>query len=295
MPRKAQATTDDDAGEIRRRAPAGTTPRSSVDVLRQQLAEAEAAAAQAGSFVDDGEDADPVVDGMVQPVKASKPTAGQKRRTVPVSSKNTRAKPAAAAPQQTTARAASQRAPTREAARQPARDLSRHATRPGAVVVTGRDGEVLTRRRTTVGDKYHVPMNEVPQGWDYQWNPVTVLNKEMVSEQVMMYENGWRPVPAKRHPGRWFNPDHEGAIIVDGLRLEERPHALNVDAHQEDVMRAKSQVRDQTDALRLTQKQLPGSAEARGRNESLRMGMRMDIDPGFDIPKNSNYEIDPDA
>lgn len=170
-----------------------------------------------------------------------------------------------------------------------ARDISRENARAGAVVVTGHGGEVLTRRRTGTGDKFDVPKNEIPRGWDYQWNAVTVLNQNIndiiVQGDLQMHENGWRPVPASRHPGRWTPQGFEGAIVIEGLRLEERPLALSLEAKQEDEARAKTQVRDRTDALRMTQKALPGSEVARQRNAALNMGMRMEIDPALDIPR----------
>lgn len=169
------------------------------------------------------------------------------------------------------------------------RDLSRENARVGAVVVTGHNGEVLTRRRIGTGDKFDVPKNEIPHGWDYQWNAVTVLNQNIndiiVQGDLQMHENGWRPVPAARHPGRWTPQGYEGHIVVEGLRLEERPLSLSLEAKLEDEGRAKTQVRDRTDALRMTQKALPGAEVARQRNSALNMGMRMEIDPAFDIPR----------
>ncbi len=166
-----------------------------------------------------------------------------------------------------------------------ARDTSRETPRAGAVVVMGRTGEVLTRRRTAVGDKFDVPLNEIPAGWSYQWNAVTVLGQgieEIIRGDLQMHENGWRPVPASRHPGRWAPHGFEGAIIIDGQRLEERPASLTKEAKDEDELRAKSQVRDRTDALRLTQKALPGSDVSRNRGQA--GGMKMSIDPALDIP-----------
>ena len=179
-------------------------------------------------------------------------------------------------------------APRAEPTREPAREMARETTRRGAVVAIGHGGEKLTRRRTTVGDAFEVPKNEIPSGWSYQWNTVTVLNKETKDIErgdLLMHENGWRPGPASRHPGRWTPPGFEGSIIINGLRLEERPMSLTKEAAAEDQMRAKAQVRDRTDALRLTQKALPGANVALARNERLNMGMRMSIDPALDIPR----------
>ena len=181
-------------------------------------------------------------------------------------------------------------APAREASR----DIARENARPGAEVAVGRDGERLTRRRIATGDKLHVPPNEIPRGWDYQWNAVTVLNQNVreVQGDLEMYENGWRPVPASRHPGRWTPYGFEGAIIIDGLRLEERPKSLSEEARAEDTARAKAQVRDRTDALKMTQAQLPGARVAQERNRA--GGVNIDFnDRGADIPR-PQHELDTD-
>jgi len=158
------------------------------------------------------------------------------------------------------------------------------------VEVSGRNGEVLSRRRKqSGGDKFALPPGVgAPAGWTYQWNAVTVTGKEMVTEQMTMYQNGWRPVPGDRHPGIWFPPDYKGEVIVDGLRLEERPESLSAEAAAEDKDRARRQVRDQTDVLKLTQKSMPGADVAARRRVG---GMSMTIDPAFDVPLPA-YDMD---
>jgi hypothetical protein len=180
---------------------------------------------------------------------------------------------------------------TRQAPRPPsrpeaARDIAREPARRGANIAIGRDGEKLARRHVISGDPLDVPTNEIPTGWTYQWNTVTVLNRrleEIEQGDLNMHRNGWRPVPASRHPGRWTPPGYEGSIIVDGMRLEERPESLTQDAMDEDEARARALVRDRTDALRMTQRQLPGAGVARSRGNA--GGMKMDIDFGKDIPR----------
>lgn len=250
------------AAQVQRTRPQGTIPQSRARVMPDgpEGPVADAVIAQA------------TFDAESEPRAAARPPRVRNKRGGRTS-KQMLATPAPAP------RRPGNRPPTRQ---QPARDLARETTRQGAVVVVGRDGETLTRRRTSVGDKYHVPANEIPRGWDYQWNPVTVYNKEVTEESLIMAENGWRPVPADRHPGRWTAQGYKGQIIVEGLRLEERPMSLSVEAKNEDIQRAKTQIRDQTDSLRLTQKQLPGSREAR--NRQVGGGMRMSIDPALDIP-----------
>jgi hypothetical protein len=177
-----------------------------------------------------------------------------------------------------------------------AREAVRENPREGAIVALGRDGARLTRRRIASGDPLDVPRNEIPKGWDYQWNPVTVLNKginEILQGDLQMYQNGWRPVPAARHAGRWTPVGFEGEIVVGGLRLEERPLSLSQEARDEDEAHARAQVRDRTDALKLTQKQLPGASVARSRGHG--GGLKIDFnDDGHDIPR-PEHEIDPDS
>lgn len=187
-------------------------------------------------------------------------------------------------------------APARRAARQPARDSVRDTMavtpRRGAVVVEGRDGEILTRRRTQVGDRYHVPGNEIPDGWSYQWNPVTVTGKEVVEIQNEMHANGWRPVPANRHPGRWTKPGYTGDIVVEGLRLEERPETLTQEALMEEEQKARRQVRDQSDILKLSKKMPEGfSMEKNQRAGRLSPGgsINISVDKSMDI-RPSDYQ-----
>lgn len=178
-------------------------------------------------------------------------------------------------------------APTTRSAPRPRREAPREMREParrGALVVTGRNGEQLSRRRTAVGDVHHVPPEEIPAGWDYQWNTVSVVGMEFPEEQQIMQQNGWRPVPATRHPGRWYPPEYKGAIVVKGLRLEERPTELGDQARAEDIENARKQHRDQTEVLKLSKKLGPGMATG-GNYRGTGADVRMTIDPGIDIPR----------
>lgn len=171
---------------------------------------------------------------------------------------------------------------TRQANREPTRDVNRIDPRAGAMVVTGRNGEQLTRRRASVGDQYFVPPHEIPDGWSYQWNPVTVLGEAQIAQENQHYENGWRPVSADRHPGRWTRPGATGAIVVDGLRLEERPIELTREAITEGVHKAKAQVRNQSEALMLSKK-LPSGFAAGGKYRGTGGEVRLSIDRSLEI------------
>jgi hypothetical protein len=172
------------------------------------------------------------------------------------------------------------------------REMARETSRPGAVVVEGRNGEMLTRRRTETGaDPFELPKGEIPDGWDYQWNRVAVVGDTGLADTVKMHANGWRPVPADRHPGRWFEPGYTGEIVINGLRLEERPLSLSKEAKREDELAARKLMRDQTDALKLTQKLPDGFSDAKNyRGAGVNGRVKMAIDANLTLPEAGNYE-----
>lgn len=179
----------------------------------------------------------------------------------------------------------------RPAPRQAAREqLTREPSRASATV-TGRNGEVLTRTHSELNGDIFERAKAQP-GWTLQWNAVTAINKDLSEIQAGisndMHANGWRPVPASRYPGVWTAPGYGGDIVVKGMRLEERPESLTKDARREDEIRAKAQVRDQTDALKLTQSQLPGAQEKIARQAT---GMKMSIDKSFEVPPDHDYDV----
>lgn len=176
------------------------------------------------------------------------------------------------------------RAATRTRPRQTApRDSNRESPR-GGVEAVGRDGEPLSRKRKGGIDPFQIPPEIIPEGWTYQWNVVSVTgNADVCLDQGLgMYENGWRPVPAERHPGLFIARGKHGEIIRGGQRLEERPLALTEDARREEVRDARRLIMDRNDSLKL-------SAVKNGLADGLAMGkryrgtggdVRMSIDPG---------------
>ena len=161
-------------------------------------------------------------------------------------------------------------------------------TREG--IVYGRDGEVLTRSRVAGVDPFNIPPQIIPPGWVYQWNTVTVTgNADIVMDQGMqMHENGWRPVPGDRHPGRFVPLGHTGAIIRGGMRLEERPKALNDQAAAEEKALAKQQMMDRDQSLMGGKANLRGTVPSeitdRTKYRGVGADLRMSIDPGLDVP-----------
>jgi hypothetical protein len=167
---------------------------------------------------------------------------------------------------------------------------------PRGLVATGRDGEVLTRRRTEGVDPFHIPPELVPAGWTYQWNTISVIgNTDICLDQGLgMYENGWRPVPAQRHPGRFVPHGTTGAVVRGGMRLEERPVSLTEDAQREAVNVAKRLISDRNESVMGEVKNKLGSGiEMSKRYRGTGGELRMSIDKGLDIPAPQHQLAEP--
>lgn len=182
--------------------------------------------------------------------------------------------------------------PPKNAVREPVRSNAR-----GGSVVLGRDGQPLSRAVVEdKGDQFYVDPRDVPAGWTYQWNTVHIFNNQEVVLRHMnrMYANGWRPVPADRHPGRWTPLGHKGEIVVEGMRLEERPEILTIEAAQQDAQKARQQMIDRDQALMGGKANFRGNAGGQGipvRGTAIRMS----IDPALDVPSPSYQPPDDGA
>jgi hypothetical protein len=118
-------------------------------------------------------------------------------------------------------------------------------------IALGRNGEEIRRIRTNGNDPFKVPdaimSKYLEEGYTLQWNVVSVLGKDgrdapdMIN-QANMFNAGWRPVPADRHPGVWTPAGATGDIVVKGLRLEECPVKLVEEARIEEKREADNQV-----------------------------------------------------
>lgn len=161
------------------------------------------------------------------------------------------ARPEPSPPEDTTA----QRPGGRETRQGPRSDAvvhePRQSARGGGVVVKGRNGEMLSRGKAGSSDPFDIPEGVAPKGWRYQWNVVSVIGNTEVARRhnLTMYAQGWRPVPADRHPGMFMPLDYNGPIEIEGMRLEERPEELCIEAEYEDKVRALTQMKDNQNAL----------------------------------------------
>lgn len=134
--------------------------------------------------------------------------------------------------------------------------VPQNAARPGASREEQRP--VPQRRRmqdAEVADQLWYDPARKPAHMSYNWKRVTYGGKEDTRHQLRMTQFGaWTPVPRKRHPELVGpNPtDPEGAIIVEGLMLMERPQEFTDEALQEITDEATGRVRAQFQSLGLT-------------------------------------------
>jgi hypothetical protein len=184
-----------------------------------------------------------------------------------------------------------------------ARTQTRSAARTnasGRIEVSGRDGEVLSRTRTHVGDIFEIPGDMIPPGWDYQWNSVSIAgNSDIILDQNhMMHQNGWRPVPASRYQGTLVPKGATGSIIRGQQMLMERPLILSQEARAEDLRNAEALINDRNESLKLTKvkSQLPEGLEMSRKYRGSGGGMKMAIDKSLDVlnvnREAGNYQTD---
>lgn len=179
---------------------------------------------------------------------------------------------------------------------QPVRQAARSG--PRTLEVRGRNGEVLSRKRTGAGDIFDIPKDLVPDGWEYQWCAVTVVgNSEILLDQnLMMAENGWRPVPSDRYEGRFMPVGHKGSILRGGQMLMERPKSLCDEARAEDLAAARRLISDRNESLKLTgvKNQLGPGMEMGSKYRGTGGDIRMSIDKALDAPAPSYDLADPE-
>jgi hypothetical protein len=92
-------------------------------------------------------------------------------------------------------------------------------------------------------DKFHVPLNEIPDGWTYEWKTRTVYNQENPAYQVSLARTGWEPVPASRHPAMMPKDSSSQTIERDGQVLMMRPEVITDQVRGIERRKARDQVR----------------------------------------------------
>ena len=110
-----------------------------------------------------------------------------------------------------------------------------------------RDDELIALGYTesAEGSQFDVPDDIVPDGMVYQWIAFEVDGQPHRGRLCQAAErNGWRPVPASRHPGQWTERGYDGPIETGGQRLYELPETEAYNRHRGLYLKGKMQRQD---------------------------------------------------
>ena len=118
----------------------------------------------------------------------------------------------------------------------PERAPDREPVRPGALTFTHPvTGEVLVRDAVATTDsQYHIPRDLVPEGMVYQWCREMMLGEPDLANISKLKRNGWREVPADRHP--------DYPVRLEGLILMECPETFVAQARYEEQQKARQEL-----------------------------------------------------
>ena len=163
----------------------------------------------------------------------------------------------------------------------------------------GRNGEVRTRSVRQGVDQFEIAERLKEPGWDYMWGTERIYgNNDIVRRHNNeFYQAGWRPVMATgRFNGEFAPPDYTGHVTVGDSALYERPMEMTLEAREEELKKARQQMRDRDQSLMGGKANLRGSLapgmEMSNRYRGTGADLRMSIDPALDAPPPSHQLAD---
>ena len=102
-------------------------------------------------------------------------------------------------------------------------------------------------------DRYHIPREEIPEGFDLQWVTVSVMGQPTDKERGHFERKGWTPVHQEdfdgRFDGRWMTKGQHGEINEGGQVLMARPLEISIKARKREQQLARDQIRIKEQAL----------------------------------------------
>ena len=109
------------------------------------------------------------------------------------------------------------------------------------------------RRKATINENpYDIPIEEIPEGLTYEWKRMSVVGEVDPFYIAAQREQGWEPVPPKRHPN-WVPPGYnEPHIVKGGMILMDRPVELTEEFRREMRQVSRRQVREAEQRLGAT-------------------------------------------
>lgn len=92
-------------------------------------------------------------------------------------------------------------------------------------------------------DDFYIPLDEIPDGWTYEWKRHSVYGQEDPAYQIQLLRAGWEPVPASRHPWMMPHMTDSQTILRKGMVLMQCPTEIVQERRLADLHRARAQVR----------------------------------------------------
>ena len=92
-------------------------------------------------------------------------------------------------------------------------------------------------------DDFHIPSDEIPDGWTYEWKRHSTHNMEDPVYYTQIRRSGWEPVPLSRHP--WMMPQdtNSNTILRKGMILMQCPTEIVTERQMAEMRKARQQVR----------------------------------------------------
>lgn len=120
------------------------------------------------------------------------------------------------------------------------------------------------------GNRFDVDLSKVPSGMVYAWRRKTVGGLDDKENMINCDLNGWRPVPADRHPELAGPSARAGEEIVrGGLLLMEQPAEWQAESREMDRFAAFNAVESQVQRLGLQARRDGISAKITRRQEKI--------------------------
>lgn len=139
-------------------------------------------------------------------------------------------------------------------------------------------------------NEFEIPLTDIPSGQSYQWNNHTVFGEQFPHHDAFMAKQGWEPVPTSRHPHLMpvGTPGNQ-PIIVRGQILVERPLSYTLEALQENLDKARGEVRMKEEQLYGTPAGTLPRSRGNGSNDFIQV--QKSIEPGTPSKGNYQYEV----
>lgn len=117
-------------------------------------------------------------------------------------------------------------------------DDPRAAAARRAAELRGHLGDVVDGQ-----DDFYVPLDEIPDGWTYEWKRHSTYGQEDPAYQIQLLRAGWEPVPAARHPWMMPHKTDSATILRKGMILMQCPTEIIDERRNAELRKARMQVK----------------------------------------------------